>query len=108
MTASERHSIRPGPLVPPVNLSLGATGRPHYTEIRTPTAGEPEVEDIGWEPPHLWAASEDVMRMYLHRGDRVDIVEEDIDPVTESLKKHMAMVNAELQVCWTALEIFML
>jgi hypothetical protein len=46
--------------------------------------------------------------MYLHHGDRVNIVEEDVDPVIESLKKHVAMVNAELQVCWTALEIFML
>jgi hypothetical protein len=47
--------------------------------------------------------------MYLHCGDRVDVVEEeDVDPLTESLKKHVAMVNAELQVCWTALDIFML
>lgn len=38
-------------------------------------------------------------RTYLHHGDHIDIVEEeDVDPLTESLKKHVAAVNSELHV----------
>ena len=38
-------------------------------------------------------------RAWLHRGDHVDVVEEvDVDLQVESLNKHLAVVNAELQV----------
>lgn len=44
-------------------------------------AGAAEVEDILREPPHPWDAPTCVLRTWLHRGDHVDIVEEeDVDP----------------------------
>lgn len=57
------------------------------------------MEEIERDLPHPWDAPERVTCTFLHRGDRVDVIEEEnFDPLMESLKRHVAAVNSELQV----------
>lgn len=89
----------PGPSmsVPPEDRRLSTLRRLHRVGETTPAAGPPGVEDIGRDPPHPWDEPERVMRTYLHHGDRCDVVEEeDVEPLTESLRKNIANMNAKL------------
>lgn len=88
---------------PPVNMNLGAPRCLHRVgavgEATGCAAGAPEVEDIPRVPPHPWDTPARVSRTWLHRGDRVDIVEEeDVDPLIESLKNHISVVNGEVLI----------
>lgn len=91
----------PGPsmTVPPEDRRVSTLRRQRRVEATASAASLPEVEDIRRDPPHPWHAPKRVTHTYLHRGDRCDVIEEeDVDPLTESLKKHVATVNIELQV----------
>lgn len=87
------------PAAPPTVPQLGGLRRLRRLGAVPPAGIQPQVEEIEREPQHPWDAPESVKRTLLHLGDRVDVVEEEaIDPLTESLLKHVATVNAELRV----------
>lgn len=78
-------------------------------ELRHQRLANLRLRTSGGSCPIHGTPPERVTRTWLHRGDRVDIVEEeDIDPLTESLTKHVATVNVEIQVYRAVLEITVL
>lgn len=75
---NERHALEP-----PEAMALGPARR-HEERTVGQAAGQsveaPMVEEILREVPHPWDALACVSQTWLRRGDRIDLMEEEVDP----------------------------